>query len=179
VQVGFIAVVIALLNPNGPFVRKPTPPQLVAARDIPPYHILVDGDIKIVPPEADQGAQSQRRALYGRYTTRFIRRESPFSADAHADSARIPDLSRRRVATLRVIPPDASLSGALPAHVTLTAPAQTGSAACTDAWLLAVSRDAGSATGLATVALPQACTAESLNALLAARAIALVWEPRP
>ena len=83
------------------------------------------------------------------------------------------------MATLRVLPPDAAMSSALPARATLTAATATVQGECADAWVLSIGRDATAATALATVALPESCTAAPLNALLAARAIALVWAPRP
>jgi hypothetical protein len=179
-RAAIVALLIALLHPNGPFNRPPAPPQLVAARDIPPYHVLMEGDISVLPPTAEDAAVAARRkALLGRYTTRLIRGGAPFSADAHADGAKVPGLSERRVATLRVIPPDASLSAALPAHATLTAAGGTLPGECADAWVLAITREAAAATALATAALPETCAGDPLTALLAGRAIAIVWASRP
>jgi hypothetical protein len=178
-RLALVAFVIALWHPAGLFWRRPAPPQLLAARDIPPYHVIVKDDIKVVPATDNSVVAQQQTALYGRYTTRQIRQNAPFATDAHADAAKIPGLSERRVMTMRVVPPNANLSAALPAQVTVTAPASDHLAECADAWILSIVREATSATALATVALPAECTGDPLNALLAARAVTLVWNPRP
>jgi hypothetical protein len=174
-----IVLVIASLHPNGPFRSRPAPVQLVAARDIPPYHVIVADDVNVLPSTAqDSASEALPTSLKGRYTTRPIPKGTVFTIDMHADAAAVPGLSERRIATLKVLVPDASLSMSLPARVTLSAPSGTQPIACADAWVLALRREPPATTALATVALPP-CTAKQLNALLAARVVALVWEARP
>ena len=177
-QIAFVVLLIALFRFYGPIAPVPAAPQLVAARDLPPYHVLLADDIRVVPATTENaGIEKQRQALAGHYTTRLIRRGSPLSADAHADGTGIPGLNERRIATLRVIPPDASLSAALPAHVALTASTAAPPAGCDDTWILSIVREGTASTALATVALPPACAGEPLSRLLAARAVTLVWDP--
>jgi hypothetical protein len=98
--------------------------------------------------------------------------------DLLSDGTGVPGLNERRLATLRVLVPDAGLSMTLPARVTLTAPASLEPAECTDAYVLAIRSEPSPAPALATVALPP-CTPNQLNALLAARVVTLVWDQRP